>query len=199
MRSIIRSNGHLHEETTSIKIVERDPNFDYLYWCESKDLSKNTPSNFTYLIKYLGGDKDERENFTVNFASLGPCKINWIFAPKENKILSGNSEEKSMSLNFSRGTIKEVVVNAMYTQTGPKYSPPAISIENSTSKFEADISVHDWDNFFREHYEILSTAILVLTFIMSIIGLIYFEKKYLEYAKKRINLQRRIIQKLWRN
>jgi hypothetical protein len=186
VRSIIKTNDYLYDVAKPIKIIERDPNFEYAYWCETRDLSLNAPANFTYMIKYLGGDKDERENFSVNITPIGHCKINWVYVPKDNKTIDEHSSENSLSLNFTKGLLKEILVNALYTQTGTTYSPPAISIENSTSKFNADISVHrDQDHWFQEHYAAITTVIFIFTLIISSLSLItiYFQREQIKQAK----------------
>jgi hypothetical protein len=199
VRSIIKSNGYLYDVATPIKIIERDPNFEYAYWCESKDLSKDAPVNFTYVIKYMGGDKDERENFTVHIAPIGPCEVKSITVRKDNKTVKNLMEKSSslsLPLNFTKGLLKEIIVNAVYTKTGSMYSPPAISIENSTSKFNADISVHgDQDHWFQEHYAAITTFIFSLTLIISSIGLatIYFQRKQIEQAKEGVNTTQTLI------
>jgi hypothetical protein len=191
IRSIIKSDGYIYDAATPIKIIDRDPNFDYAYWCETKDLHVNEPENFTYIIKYLGGDKEERDNFVVNVEPIESCKVNWIYVKKDNKTLNGslmeNSKSLSLPLNFTRGLLKEILVNAVYTKTGRMYSPPAISIENTTSKFEADISVYDWNNWIREHYEIITLIVLIVSTVLINFG---FQWKQYRLQNEQLGLQR---------
>jgi hypothetical protein len=207
IRSIIRTNGYLQEETTPLKIIDRGERFDIGYWCESKDLSTNHPMKFIYYIEYLGGN-DDKNNFTISVKAPEGCKIendaNW----KDNidRMESSRSYqiqcEQSMrnvtinDVSFTRGKINELIINVTYTRTGLRLSPPTISIGNFAKEFETDLSVYeDFDTPARIHYEVISLILIFLTMIISVGSIyeVYLTRKQIEHEKKEREISDKLI------
>ena len=188
LRSIIRSKDHLHEKTNGIRIVERNPLFESKCSCETTDLIKNTSATFVYSIKYLGGDMDERKEFKVHVSSPGHCKIIAVQTPDgEKSSRDMGVDNKSITLDFTKGMTQELKVIASYNITGSHFLPPKISIDRYTSDFEGVLSVSEcWDPFFRVHSEAITQGILFLTLLLlllSTFGTIFLQYKLLKIAE----------------
>ncbi|RQW79259.1 MAG: hypothetical protein EHM14_09300 [Methanothrix sp.] len=186
LRSIIRSLDHFHEEKNLIKVAQRNPRFEYKVSCDTKDILKNSNINFTYSIKYLGGDKEENRTFPVNVASPKTCDILSVYSLDERKYSPENSKHnRSILLNFTKELTQELTVAAMYTETGSYLSPPRITIEKSSSDFEEDISVvTPVEMVFRMNSETIGVLLLAVSLIVTIIGTLWFGVVQLKQAEK---------------
>lgn len=168
IRSIIRSEGFLYEDSTPIKVIERDPKFEYELLCESKDLDLYKPYDFTYSIKYLGGD-DEEKCFSINITAPESCKIlkKCIQTSSGKCIIEDNV---TINLSLSKGITKKIIIKAEYSEEGSKLSPPSISINNVPKEVEADISVYRRINWLaKRNYEIFSILLGLIVFIEAIV------------------------------
>lgn len=186
IRSIIRSKDHLHEEITRINVVEPNPRFESTYVCETGILSYDTPTTFTYGIKYLGGDKEERKKFIVNVSSPGSCKIISVqTSDGKKKSVDGGEDRKSIILDFTRGTMRELNVISRYNKTGDKFPPPKISIDAYVENFDEDLSVFEgWKIFIGMYSEISTLVILALSLLITNIAAIYFGFRQMKDAEK---------------
>lgn len=128
IRSIIRTKDFLHEEVTSLNIIEREPQFQVQDWVGSKELILNKSTKFEYYVKYLGGDEPNK-SFTANIIAPPFCNIK-------------DASDRIKNFNLSIGRITNFTVNATYNKTGSTYSPPIISIGRFKAPFPEDIEVY---------------------------------------------------------
>ena len=180
IRSIIRSDGFFKEDSTPIKIIERDPKFEYELFYESKDLYLNKPYDFIYSIKYLGGDEEEK-NFSINISVPESCRI----LKKGIQGIGGQEtidDNETMNITLAKGITKKIFINVVFSEDGSKLSPPRISINNVPKEVEADISVYSGINWTaKRNYEFAS---IFFGIISSVLGIISFYEAFIIHQER---------------
>ena len=188
IRSIIRSDGLFKEDSTPIKAIERDPKFECELFYESKDLYIDKPYNFIYSIKYLGGDEEEKK-FSINISVPESCRIlrKGIQGIGGQEIIDDN---ETINITLTKGMIKKIFINVVFSKDGSKLSPPRISINNVPKEVEADISVYSGFNWIaKRYYEFTSIFFGIISLILGIIA--FYEAFIIHQEKnKTLNLMK---------
>jgi len=95
-----------------------------------------------------------------------------------------------MNITLTKGMIKKIFINVVFSEDGSKLSPPRISINNVPKEVEADISVYSGFNWIaKRYYEFTSIFFGIISLLLGIIA--FYEAFIIHQEKnKTLNLMK---------